>query len=105
MRLFRAASLPVALILMMGCGSEPNDEITGTYRLVGVEGSPLPYLESADAECDQFISEGELTLLPGGTYSLEFSGPRDCSRGGGNRHGQSARGVRHGASHSSPGGA
>ncbi|HWN18648.1 MAG TPA: hypothetical protein VNO19_07005 [Gemmatimonadales bacterium] len=79
---FRSA-LPLGLVLLLGCGSEPPDEITGTYALVGVEGEPLPYLESSDAECDQFISEGELALNPGGTYNLEFSGPYDCSRGGG----------------------
>lgn len=71
------------VLLILGCGSEPDDEITGTYTLVGVEGNSLPYLESSDAECDQFISDGELALLPGGSYGLEFSGPRDCSRGGG----------------------
>lgn len=83
MSLFRSALLPVVLVLILGCGSEPNDEITGTYTLVGVEGSPLPYLERSDAECDEFISEGELVLRPGSTYSLNFSGPYDCSRGGG----------------------
>jgi hypothetical protein len=77
------ALLPLALVLMSGCGSGPPDEITGTYSLVGVEGQMLPFLETSDAECDQFISAGELTLHPGGTYNLEFSGPRDCSRGGG----------------------
>jgi hypothetical protein len=79
---FRLA-LPLGLVLLLGCGSEPPNEITGTYALVGVEGETLPFLESADAECDQFISEGELALNPGGTYNLEFSGPYDCSRGGG----------------------
>ncbi|HEY8197580.1 MAG TPA: hypothetical protein VIG04_11400 [Gemmatimonadales bacterium] len=75
---FRSA-LPLCLVLLLGCGSEPPDQITGTYTLVGVEGQTLPYLESSDAECDQFISEGELTLDPGGTYNLEFFGPRSCA--------------------------
>jgi hypothetical protein len=70
------------LMLVIGCGSEP-DEVFGTFTLVGVEGGALPYLEWSDAECDQFISEGELTLDPAGTYNLEFSGPYDCTRGGG----------------------
>jgi hypothetical protein len=78
-------TLPVrimlSLLLISACGSEPDDLIVGTYRLVGVDGNPLPYLESSDAECDQFISEGELNLEPDGTYSLEFSGPRDCTTG------------------------
>jgi hypothetical protein len=72
----------VGLILVFGCGSEP-DGVFGTYILVGVEGGALPFLELSNAECDQFISEGELTLRPIGTYSLEFSGPYDCTRSGG----------------------
>jgi hypothetical protein len=68
-------------LLLLGCGSEPDDRIVGTYALVGVEGNPLPYLESSEGECDQFISEGELNLEPAGTYTLEFAGPRDCSTG------------------------
>jgi hypothetical protein len=73
----------IGLLLLLGCGSEPDDRIFGTYVLVGVEGQPLPYLSFSDAECDEFISNGELTLGQAGTYNLEFSGPYDCSRGGG----------------------
>jgi hypothetical protein len=73
----------IALLLFVGCGSEPDDRIFGTYVLVGVEGETLPYLAFSDAECDEFISEGELTLAETGTYNLEFSGAYDCSRGGG----------------------
>ncbi len=69
------------LVLAFGCGSEPDDEVFGSFTLVGVEGGPLPYLESSDAECEQFISEGELTLNAVGTYSLEFSGPYACTGG------------------------
>src|SRR5688500_20348436 len=71
----------IGLLLLLGCGSEPDDQVFGTYALVGVEGTPLPYLEWSDGECDQFISEGELNLEPAGTYTLEFSGPLDCSTG------------------------
>ena len=71
----------IALLLLLGCGSEPDDRIVGTYALVGVEGTPLPYVEWSDGECDQFISEGELNLEPAGTYTLEFSGPLDCITG------------------------
>ena len=81
--MIRLVAWPLIGLLILGCGSEPNNEITGTYRLVGVDANPLPYLESSDADCDQFISEGELDLVAGGTYSLEFSGPRDCTRSGG----------------------
>jgi hypothetical protein len=73
----------VGLVLLLGCGSEPDERIFGTYSLVGVEGQPLPFLAFSDAECDEFISEGELTLAETGTYNLEFSGPYDCSRGAG----------------------
>lgn len=73
----------ILFLLVLGCGSEPNDEVFGTYTLVGVEGGPLPYLQSSDAECDLLISMGELTLAQGGSYTLEFSGPHDCTRGGG----------------------
>lgn len=73
----------IALGLATGCGSENNDEVFGIYSLVGVEGSPLPYLERSDAECDQFIDLGELRLFEQGTYSLEFTGTLDCTRGGG----------------------
>ena len=75
--------LIVVLALVLGCGSEPNDEVFGTYALVGVEATPLPYLVSSDAECDLLISMGELTLVEGGTYNLEFSGPHDCTKSGG----------------------
>ena len=37
----------IALLLLLGCGSEPDNQIFDTYTLVGVEGSPLPYLERA----------------------------------------------------------
>lgn len=70
-------------LLALGCGSEPNDEVFGTYSLVGVEATPLPYLVSSDAECDLLIDMGELTLAEGGAYTLEFSGPHDCSKSGG----------------------
>jgi hypothetical protein len=73
----------VVLALLLGCGSEPNNPVFGTYRLVGVEGSPLPFLVSSDAECDLMISSGELTLVEGGTYTMEFSGPHDCTKSGG----------------------
>jgi hypothetical protein len=69
--------------LAAGCGSENNDEVFGIYTLVGVEGSPLPYLESSGAECDQTIDRGELRLFEEGTYSLELNGALDCTRGGG----------------------
>jgi hypothetical protein len=68
---------------IIGCGSEPDDRVFGTFVLVGVEGSTLPYLEASDADCDVFIAEGELTLRETGTYNLEFWGPYDCSRSGG----------------------
>jgi hypothetical protein len=73
----------IALGLAAGCGSENNDEVFGIDSLVGVEGSPLPYLESSDAECDEFITLGELRLFEQGTYSLELTGTFDCTRGGG----------------------
>jgi hypothetical protein len=73
----------VALGLAAGSGSENNDEVYGIYTLVGVEGSPLPYLERSDAECDEFITLGELRLFEQGTYSLELTGTFDCTRGGG----------------------
>lgn len=71
------------ILLIAGCGSEPDDRISGTYVLVGVEGNPLPYLATSDADCDVYIAEGELTLNEAGTYVLEFLGPYDCSRSGG----------------------
>jgi hypothetical protein len=71
------------LLLLLGCGSEPDGRVFGTYALVGVEGSPLPYLAASDANCDIYIAEGELTLDEAGTYTLDFSGPVDCSRSGG----------------------
>lgn len=71
------------MLVISGCGSEPDDRIFGTYVLVGVEGNPLPYLASSDADCDVFIAQGELTLNEAGTYSLEIAGPYDCSRSGG----------------------
>jgi len=76
-------ALPRVLLLgfLVGCGSEPDEEVFGTFALVGVEGSPLPYLESSNGDCDQFILEGELTLDSAGRYSLEFSGPYECSGG------------------------
>jgi hypothetical protein len=73
----------LALGLAGGCGSENNDEVFGVYTLVGVEGSPLPFLETSDADCDVFIDLGELVLVEDDTYSLDFSGPYDCSRSGG----------------------
>jgi hypothetical protein len=69
--------------LAAGCSSENNDEVFGIYTLVGVEGSPLPYLETSDAECDQTVDRGELRLFEQGTYSLELNGTLDCTRGGG----------------------
>lgn len=71
------------VLLISGCGSEPDDRVFGTYVLVGVEGNPLPYLATSDAECDVFIAEGELTLNQSGMYALEFAGPYDCTRSGG----------------------
>jgi hypothetical protein len=70
-----------ALLLISGCGSEPDDRIFGTYALVGIQGSLLPYhdFEQSEGDCDQFINEGELVLDPSGTYSLEFSGERTCT--------------------------
>jgi hypothetical protein len=79
----RTSGLLACVLLACGCGSEPDDRIFGTYALVGVEGQPLPYLSFSDAECDEFISEGELTLAETGTYNLELLGTYDCSRGGG----------------------
>jgi hypothetical protein len=73
----------LGLLLLLGCGSEPDDRIFGTYVLVGVDGNPLPYLATSDADCDVYIAEGELTLNQAGTYALEFFGPYDCSRSGG----------------------
>ena len=78
-----AARLLACALLVCSCGSEPDDRIFGTYVLVGVEGNPLPYLPTSDADCDVFIAEGELTLNEAGTYALEFFGPYDCSRSGG----------------------
>jgi hypothetical protein len=75
--------LVIGIAQLSSCGSEPNDALTGSYALVGVQASPLPYLETSDADCDQFISEGSLDLTAGGSYNLEFSGPRDCTRSGG----------------------
>ena len=73
-----------ACILLVGaCGSEPDDRLFGTYVLVGVAGNPLPYLATSDADCDLHIAEGELVLNEGGTYTMEFMGPLDCSRSGG----------------------
>jgi hypothetical protein len=73
----------IGLLLLLACGSEPDERIFGTYVLVSVEGSPLPYLATSDADCDVYLAEGELTLNEAGTYALEFFGPYDCSRGGG----------------------
>ena len=73
--MIRLVAWPLIGLLILGCGSEPNNEISGTYRLVGVDASPLPYLETSDADCDQFISEGELDLVAGGSYDLEFWDP------------------------------
>ena len=72
-----------SLLLISACGSEPDDRIFGTYTLVGVEGNPLPYLATSDADCDLYIAEGELVLNQTSTYSLEFAGPYDCSKSGG----------------------
>ena len=77
------AVLLACILLVCGCGSEPDARIFGTYVLVGVEGNPLPYLATSDADCDVYIAEGELTLNQAGTYALEFFGPYDCSRSGG----------------------
>jgi hypothetical protein len=71
------------VILFSGCGSEPDDRIFNTYVLVGVDGHPLPYLVTSDADCDVYIAQGELRLNEGGTYTMEFMGPLDCSRSGG----------------------
>jgi len=71
------------LLLISGCGSEPEDRVFGTYALVGVEGNSLPHLLTSDADCDVFVAEGELTLNEAGTFALEFLGPLDCSRSGG----------------------
>lgn len=79
---FKALTLATGLLLL-ACGSEPNDPVFGTYSLVGVESSPLPYLVSSDAECDLLIDLGELTMAEDGTYTLEFSGPHDCTKSGG----------------------
>jgi hypothetical protein len=73
----------IGLLLLLGCGSEPDDRIFGTYTLVGVEGNPLPHLATSDADCDLYIAEGVLVLNQTGTYSLEFAGPYDCSKSGG----------------------
>ena len=78
-----SATLLACILLISGCGSEPDDRIFGTYVLVGVEGNPLPYLATSDADCDVYIAEGELTLNQAGTYALDFAGPYDCSRSGG----------------------
>src|SRR5918995_5372341 len=78
-----AFALVACLLLVSGCGSEPDDRIFGTCLLVGVEGNPLPYLEASNADCDVYIAEGVLTLNEGRTYTMEFMGPLDCSRSGG----------------------
>jgi hypothetical protein len=78
----RLGGISLLLSLVLACGSEPDDQLLGTYVLVGVEGHALPYLTS-DANCDVSISEGDLVLHEGGTYDLQFSGPFDCSRSGG----------------------
>ena len=79
----RTLALLAWVLLVSGCSTEPDERIFGTYVLVGIEGQPLPYLSFSDAECDEFISEGELTLAEAGTYTLELSGTYDCSRGEG----------------------
>ena len=73
----------IGLLVLLGCGSEPDERIFGTYLLIGVDGHPLPYLVTSDANCDVHIAEGELRLNEGGTYTMEFMGPLDCSRSGG----------------------
>jgi hypothetical protein len=78
-----AARTLAALLLFSACGSEPDDRVFGTYALVGVDGNPLPYLLTSDADCDLFVDEGELTLNEVGTFALEFFGPYDCSKSGG----------------------
>ncbi len=83
MKCHRAAWIALLACTLSSCGNEPDDRIFGTYVLVGVEGNPLPYLATSDADCDVFIDEGELTLNEAGTYGLEFAGPYDCTRSGG----------------------
>lgn len=78
-----AARILSGLLLISACGSEPDNRVFGTFTLIGVDGNALPYLETSDANCEVFISQGELTLLEAGRYNLEFSGPYDCSRSGG----------------------
>jgi hypothetical protein len=78
-RLVLSAALLGALL---GCGTGPDDEsVFGTYSLVAVEGSTLPFLDTSDPNCEVSISQGELRLLVSGTFSLEFSGPYDCVGG------------------------
>lgn len=68
--------------LVLGCGTEPDDKtVYGTYALVAVEGSPVPYLDPTDPDCDVYITQGELRLLFTGTYDLQFSGPYQCTGG------------------------
>jgi hypothetical protein len=80
--LIRRLLLFIWVLACLSCGTEPGDEsVIGTYTLVAVEGSALPYLDSSDPNCDVFISEGELRLMFRG-YSLEFSGPDECGGDG-----------------------
>lgn len=71
------------LFVASACGSEPEEKVFGTFALAAVQGSLLPYHdpEKSDADCDAFITEGELVLQPSGGFTLEFSGPRTCTGG------------------------
>jgi hypothetical protein len=73
----------IVLALTLGCGSEPDDKIFGTYTLVAIQGALIPYhdFELSGGDCDVFVTEGELVLEPSGSYNLEFSGPRNCTGG------------------------
>ena len=88
----RLALFTSLLAALAGCGTGPDEErIFGTYSLISVEGTSVPYLDSSDPNCDIFISEGELRLVLNGTFGLEFSGPLDCRRSGGPADGSIGR--------------
>lgn len=73
----RRALIVLLLMALGACGADkstsPAAAVAGTYALVSVNGSNLPALFMEDADEKDEVTEGSLSLLSGGHFTVDLT--------------------------------